>query len=94
MSAVAGRTSTRRLRTNGGDLLSEEVVRVIGNALSTFKRASIAKDVGVELGVGHDLERRVETQELIMAHEHGGRSTALGNGHALVAASDCVDEPA
>ena len=59
-----------------------------------FERASIAKDVGVELGVGHDLERRVETHELVMAHEHRSRSTALGNGYALIAASNCVDEPA
>lgn len=94
ISAVAGSSTTRRLGTTCGDLLSEEVAQLVGAARAAIERASVPKDFRVEVWVGHDLERRVQAHGLFMAHQDRGRATALGDGHALVAASDIINEPA
>lgn len=94
MSAVPGSSTTRRLGTTCGDLLSKEVTQPVGAALAAIQRASVAKDFRVEVRVGHDLQRRVQACGLFMAHENSSRATALGDGDALVAASDIINEPA
>jgi hypothetical protein len=57
--AVSRSNSTRRFRTTCGDLLSKELVEVVGAALAAIERAPVPEDLRVELGIGHDLERGV-----------------------------------
>lgn len=60
--------------------------------MSAIECAPVAEDLGVELGVGHDLERRVEARRLVVAHEDCRRAPMLRDRDSLVAACDIVDE--
>src|SRR5438309_8136670 len=90
--ATSGRSTTRRFATSGGPLLSEDLDQLVDAAPAAIQRTPISEDLRVEVRIGHDLKRRVEACGLIVTHDHRRRTPALRDRHALVPASDLVDQ--
>lgn len=92
-SRVAGSRTTRGPRTRRY-LLREQVVERVGAALTAIQPLTAAEHLGVEGGIGHDLDGRVERVRLVGAHEHRGRATSLGDRDAVVPADDLAHQAA
>src|SRR3989442_14883790 len=93
-SAVRPSHTTVRSRMAWWRLLPEELLERARDPFPAVKRRFVAQDLGVELGVRHDLKRRVEADVLVMAHEHGSGAAMLRDGDLVVASNDRVDQAA